>query len=87
MEKITMKIDGMHCGMCEAHVCDAVRRSLPKAKKVKASHLKGTLSFVIDDGADVTPAINRISETGYKVLSQEKEPAKKGFFSLVINPN
>lgn len=25
MVKITLKIDGMSCGMCEAHINDAVR--------------------------------------------------------------
>lgn len=28
MNKITMKVDGMMCNMCEAHACDAVRRVL-----------------------------------------------------------
>ena len=26
MNKITVKIDGMMCGMCESHVNDAIRR-------------------------------------------------------------
>ena len=30
MIKTSMKIDGMMCGMCEAHVCDAIRISWPK---------------------------------------------------------
>ena len=29
MQKITVKIDGMICGMCEAHVNDAVRKAFP----------------------------------------------------------
>ena len=29
MYKTTLKIDGMMCGMCEAHVCDAVRKAVP----------------------------------------------------------
>ena len=33
MSKITVKIDGMMCGMCEAHVCDAIRKAVPKAKR------------------------------------------------------
>ena len=35
MVKITLDIEGMACGMCEAHVNDAVRRVFP----VKRSHL------------------------------------------------
>ena len=40
-DKFTYKvsIDGMKCGMCEAHVNDLFRRHL-KLKKVKSSHLK-----------------------------------------------
>ena len=29
MIRITVKMDGMMCGMCEAHVNDALRRALP----------------------------------------------------------
>ena len=37
MTEITLKIDGMMCGMCEAHMNDAVRNAL-KVKKVTSSH-------------------------------------------------
>lgn len=40
MTQITIKIDGMMCGMCESHVNDAVRRAFP-VKKVTSSHAKG----------------------------------------------
>ncbi len=33
MNKVTVKIAGMRCGMCEAHVCDIIRRAVPSAKK------------------------------------------------------
>lgn len=36
MVRVILKIDGMTCGMCEAHVNDAIRRSLP-VKKVRSS--------------------------------------------------
>ncbi len=41
MLKITLKIDGMMCGMCESHVGDAIRRAFP-VKKVTSSHSKGS---------------------------------------------
>ena len=41
MTKTTLKIDGMMCGMCEAHVNDAIRKAVPDATKVKSSHTKG----------------------------------------------
>ena len=40
MIETTVKVDGMMCGMCEAHVSDAIRDALP-VKKVTASHTKG----------------------------------------------
>lgn len=33
MNKIMIKIDGMMCGMGEAHVCDAIRKAVPCEKK------------------------------------------------------
>ena len=39
MLKITMKIDGMMCGLCESHINDAIRREF-KVKKVTSSHTK-----------------------------------------------
>ena len=32
----TLKIEGMMCSMCEAHICEAIRKAVPEAKKVKA---------------------------------------------------
>ena len=34
MLKTTVNVDGMACGMCEAHVCDAIRKVVPEAKKL-----------------------------------------------------
>lgn len=39
MYKITLDVDGMACGMCEAHVNDAVRKAF-QVKKVTSSHSK-----------------------------------------------
>ena len=40
MVRMILEIDGMACGMCEAHVNDAVRRAFT-VKKVTSSHAKG----------------------------------------------
>ena len=40
MFRTVVKIDGMMCGMCEAHINDAIRRNF-NVKKVKSSHSKG----------------------------------------------
>lgn len=39
MVKITVGIDGMACGMCEAHINEAVRNAFP-VKKVTSSHTR-----------------------------------------------
>lgn len=39
MIKITLGIDGMACGMCEAYINEAVRNAFP-VKKVTSSHTK-----------------------------------------------
>ena len=39
MTKYTVMVDGMQCGMCEAHINDAIRTAFP-IKKVTSSHTK-----------------------------------------------
>ena len=39
MWKYTVEVNGMMCGMCEAHVNDAVRKALP-GQKVNSSRSK-----------------------------------------------
>ena len=39
MVKITVGIEGMACGMCEAHINEAVRNTF-QVKKVSSSHTK-----------------------------------------------
>lgn len=82
MWKITIKIDGMHCGMCESRVNELIRRAA-NVKKVSSSHAKGQTVILSEEAVD-EEFIKRTLETqGYHVLSIEKEPyVKKGFFNL-----
>ena len=68
---MTLKIDGMMCGMCEAHVNDAIRKAVPDARKVKSSHRKGECSFVTDTVPDEAVIRKAIEETGYKLISMQ----------------
>lgn len=80
MLKITVKIDGMMCGMCESHVNDAVRRAF-SVKKVTSSHKKGETIILTetDIGEEQLRAV--IEPTGYRVLGVESESyEKKGWF-------
>lgn len=51
MLKITLEVEGMHCGMCETHVNDVVRR-VDGVKKVKSSHAKGRTEVVAEDSVN-----------------------------------
>ena len=82
MNKITLKIDGMMCGMCEAHVCDAIRKAVPAAKKVSASRSKKEASFLSETDVDAAALKAAIDATGYTCLSVESAAyVKKGLFS------
>ena len=80
MVKTTIKIDGMMCGMCEAHVCDIIRRNF-NIKKVSASHVKNQAVVISNEAIDEEFIKKVIGDTGYKVLDVDSEPyEKKGFF-------
>ena len=81
MNKVTIKIDGMMCGMCEAHINDTIRKVCPKAKKVASSHKKSETTFLLDGEPDEKMLKAAIAETGYEFKEIKTEPyEKKGFF-------
>ena len=77
MNKITIKICGMTCGMCEAHVCDAIRNAFPDAKKVKAAKSRGEATFLTDSEPAADALKKAITDTGYTFVSADSEPYKK----------
>ena len=77
MKKITGKIDGMMCGMCEAHICDTIRRAFPDAKKVSASRKSGEATFIYENDIDEEALKKAISDTGYTFVSSSSEEYKK----------
>lgn len=80
MFKVTLKIDGMACGMCESHVNETIRKNFD-VKKVTSSHKKGITEIITETSLDEESLKKAIGETGYKVLSIETEPyVKKGLF-------
>ena len=81
MVKTTVKIDGMVCSMCEAHICEAIRKAVPSARKVTASRSKREASFLTEDAVDAEMLKASIAATGYTCLDVETAPCeKKGFF-------
>ena len=82
MIKTTLKIEGMSCAMCESHICDAIRKAVPAAKKAAASRSKKEASFLTEAAVDAEKLKAAIDATGYSCLSIESAPyEKKGLFS------
>ncbi len=77
MIKTTIVVDGMMCGMCEAHVCDAIRKAIPSAKKVAASNKKGNVAFISENEIDKDLIKKTIAETGNTFVTVLSEPYKK----------
>ena len=80
-----MKVDGMMCGMCEAHVCDAIRKAVPSAKKVSVSRSKKEASFLAEEAVDADSLKAAINATGYTCLGIESAPYEKKCFHIIIN--
>lgn len=80
MTKITVKVDGMVCGMCESHVNNAVRKAFP-VKKVTSSHSKGQTIILTENDIDEDTLRSAIGATGYEVKAVFVEPyEKEGLF-------
>ena len=81
MVKTTLKIEGMSCAMCEAHICEAIRKAVPAAKKVAASRSKKEAFFLTEAAVDAEKLKAAIDATGYSCLGVEADPyEKKGLF-------
>ncbi len=82
MFKTTLGIDGMTCGMCEAHVNDAIRQRF-KVKKVSSSHGEGQTVIISKEEISEEDIHKAIDPTGYVITSYRTEPyEKKGLFGL-----
>ena len=82
MIRTVLKIDGMMCAMCEAHICDTIRKAVPEAKKVSASRGKGEAVFLTDSPVDAAALKAAVDATGYSCLSVESSEAeaRRGLF-------
>lgn len=84
MTETTVKISGMMCGMCEAHICGVIRARFA-VRKVTASHSKGQAVILSESGLDEAALRQAIAETGYEVTAVSARPAeeKKGLFGFL----
>ena len=80
MIQTTVKVSGMACSMCEAHINDAIRRALP-VKKVTSSHTKGETVILSEAPLEEAAIREVIDETGYTAGEISAAPyEKKGLF-------
>ena len=77
-----VKVEGMICGMCEAHVNDAIRKAVP-AKNVTSSHTKGEALILTEEKPEAETSRRAIKSIGYTVTDITSSPyEKKGVWSL-----
>lgn len=83
MTKTTLKIDGMMCGHCEAHMNDAIRSAFD-VKKVTSSHSNGETVIISSEPLDESRLTDTVNATGYTLLNISSEPYEKGgLFSFI----
>ncbi len=84
MVKITLAIEGMACGMCEAHINEAVRNAF-QVKKVTSSHTKNQTVIIAEKDIPEQELKNVIVKVGYDAVSVSSEPyEKKGLFRKML---
>lgn len=80
MIKTVVKVEGMACSMCEAHVNDAVRGAI-SVDKVTSSHAKGETVILSQEPLEEAALRAVIDGTGYRAGEITAAPyEKKGFF-------
>ena len=83
MNKIILKVEGMSCGMCEAHINEAVRKT-KGVKKVNADRTKGEVIVIAQDDTNIKDIKDVIAQQGYHAISENNEPyEEKGFFDFL----
>ena len=83
MLKYILKIDGMMCGMCEAHINEAIRAAF-NVLNVSSSHSAGDTVIITEAPLDEARLADTVGGTGYTLVSVKDEPyEKKGFFSFL----
>ncbi|MDE6673744.1 MAG: cation transporter [Acetatifactor sp.] len=76
MVKITVRVEGMACGMCEAHINEAVRNAF-QVKKVTSSHTKKQTVIIAEKDIPEQELKNVITKAGYDVVSVSRESYEK----------
>lgn len=85
MYQTKAEVEGMMCGMCEAHIADTVRKTFPEAKSVKANRSRNSVEFLTEEKPDLDRLKAAIDKTGYhyggaETVSYEK---KKKYLGII----
>ncbi len=80
MIRTTVSVYGMICGMCEAHINDAVRAAFP-VRKVSSSRVRQETVILSEEPLDPEAVKRVISGAGYTPGSVDEEICeRKGLF-------
>ena len=80
MTETILGVEGMMCGMCEAHINDAVRRAF-SVKSVKSDRKKARCVILSESELDREALAKVIADTGYTLTSVTSSAYhKKGLF-------
>ena len=66
MIKTVLKIDGMACSMCEAHMNDLIRKNF-KVKKVTSYAKDGETIIISEEALDIPWVKKQVKEIGYEL--------------------
>ena len=82
MIQTTVKVSGMACSMCEAHINDTIRRAF-SVEKVSSSHTKGETVILSHEPLNEAALRAAIAATGYTAGEIRAAPyEKKGLYSF-----
>ena len=70
MIKTVLKVNGMMCGMCEAHMNDLVRKNF-NVKKVTSSVKGGETVVISEENLDIPFLKKEIKEIGYEHMRKK----------------
>ena len=81
MTKTVLNVEGMMCGMCEAHMNEAIRKNF-QVKKVTSSHSKNLTEILSEAPLDEELLKKTVADTGYTLKGIAVEEVEKKKFSL-----
>ena len=74
----------MMCSMCEAHICETIRKAVPNAKKVFSFKTKKETTFPTEEAVDAEALKAAVNASGYTCTDVAVSAfEKKGWFGRI----